>query len=477
MATAPTPRATLSVPDRFEVLRQAGSGTLRSIIVPVEDALADIDARFADMSAAGRGALLLLRGDSGSGKSTFLDTIGLFRKEVVTERVPAADDIAAALQALQPTTRPCIVVLEGREALGEVSSASLEQGMHAINSAVRSEAGRDTLIVWPTNKDDLTERLVSLANDLGAEALFGVEEPVKRFSGPSKTQFVSIAESTVAALNAGASLAALGVSEEQAVALTQDVETIGRYLALIRRALIKNGAMVRELLPAEKFRMWTVVIAGNEPDSDVAALTRGGFAVADVDRLMASTGANVVVDLKQFPDQVGILGTVLDARIVYLDMVTVLAVARQYGDDVLHELMRSKGMSTQRDEAAADRLKTSELGLIMSGDSLGTRRRGRRPGSSTQQAFAGLADIARTKDGLCNRAIGAGLLDTGLIEAFETERDLGTELTFTSDLYCIRAGEPIRLEVMWRSTTGRAAIANYVLGKLGNYGRAIGLLR
>ncbi len=64
----------------------------------------------------------------------------------------------------------------------------------------------------------------------------------------------------------------------------------------------------------------------------------------------------------------------------------------------------------------------------------------------------------------------------GLIESFETERDLGTELTFKSDLFCVRAGEPIRLEIMWRTKAGRAEIANYVLGKLGNYGRAIKLL-
>jgi hypothetical protein len=30
--------------------------------------------------------------------------------------------------------------------------------------------------------------------------------------------------------------------------------------------------------------------------------------------------------------------------------------------------------------------------------------------------------------------------------------------------------------VMWRKSTGRAEIANYVLTKLYNYGRAIGLL-
>ena len=348
--------------------------------------------------------------------------------------------------------------------------------MHAINAFVRSEAGRDTLVVWPTNTDDLTEILVGLAKALGDEALFGIGEPVERFSGPAKADFVPIAERTVAALNEGASLATLGVSEEHAHVLTADVETIGRYLALIRRALIDNGARVRSLLPAEQPRMWTVVIAGNDPDADVAALTRGGYAVADVDRLMNSTGANIVQELKKYPDQLGILGTVLDARILHVDMVTMLSVARQYGDAELHGLMRAVGMSTQSDKSARSRILASELGVVIGGGSLGTRKRGKKPGSSTHQAFAGLAEISKTKDATCNRALGAALQDAELIGTFETERDLGTELKFTSDLYCLRGHEAIRLEVMWRATTGRAAIANYVLGKLGNYGKAIGLL-
>jgi len=472
-----TPRETLRVPDRFEGLRDAGSGALQSIIVPVQHALVAIDSRFGDLSAAGRGGLMLLRGDSGSGKSTFLDTLGLFRRGVVTERIAASDDIGDALRATEPTASQRVIVLEGREALGDVSSAALESGMHAINTFVRTEAGRDTIVVWPTNTDDLTGSLVKLAEVLGSEALFGVGEPVERFSGPATNEFVTIASRTVAALNEGASLAALGVSEERAAELTNDAETIGRYLALIRKALIDNGARVRGLLPAEQFRMWTVVIAGNDPDADVAALTRGGFALADIDRLMTSTGANIVQELKRYPDQLGILGTVLDARIVHVDMVTILSIVREHGDKELHDLMRAASMSTQADKSAQSRLLGSELGLAMAGQSLGTRKRGSKPGGGTQQAFAGLAEIARTKDGLCNRAIGAALLEAGLIESFETERSLGTELSFTSDVYCLRGGEPIRLEIMWRSTTGRATIANYVLMKLGNYGRAIGLLQ
>ena len=159
-----------------------------------------------------------------------------------------------------------------------------------------------------------------------------------------------------------------------------------------------------------------------------------------------------------------------------MDMVTVLSIARQYGDKGLYALMRAASMSTQADKSAQSRLLGSELGLIIAGETLGTRRRGSKPGGGTQQAFAGLAEIART-NGLCNRAIGAALVDAGLIESFETERRLGTELAFTSDVYCLWGGEPIRLEMMWRSTTGRATIANYVLMRLGNYEKAIGLLQ
>jgi hypothetical protein len=47
-------------------------------------------------------------------------------------------------------------------------------------------AGRDTLVVWPKNTDELTDTRVGLATTLGDEALFGVSEPVERFSGPPK---------------------------------------------------------------------------------------------------------------------------------------------------------------------------------------------------------------------------------------------------------------------------------------------------
>ena len=257
MSTTNVPTGSLRVPDRFEGLRDAGSGALRAIIAPVHDSLKSLDRRFIDMRAAGRGSFIVLRGETGAGKSTFLDTVGLFRFGVVTERIPSDSDIPYALRQIEPATGPRLLVLEGREALGEVSRGQLEAGMHAINTFVRGDAGKETVIVWPANTDDLDELLAEIAQSIGAEALLGVDESVEWFSGPPPSEFVGIAERTVAALNEGASLAALGISTEHAHELAAKAATVGRYLALIRGALIENETRVRGLLPREQYRVWT----------------------------------------------------------------------------------------------------------------------------------------------------------------------------------------------------------------------------
>jgi DNA (cytosine-5)-methyltransferase 1 len=466
----------LRIPDRFERLRDLGDETLTSIIVPVEPMLEELDERFMDMRAADRGSLMILRGTSGAGKSTFLDTVGFFRQHVSTRRIPRDANVAQALRESVDADNT-IVVFEGREALGDVSGSEIESAMHEINQFVRSEEGRRSLVVWPTNRDDLTDLLVGIGESLGREALFGISDPVTFFGGPPKTEFARIAQQTVSVLNEGASLDALGISIDLANDLAEKSDTIGNYLARIRMAAVRAGARVERLLTKERYRMWTLTVSGNDVEGDVAALTRGGFSAADVDRLLSSTGANVVSDLKKHPEKTGILGTVLDARIVNMDMVCMLAVTRTYGSPELHKVMQSKDMITARDSSAARRLLESDLGILLQDNPLGTRKRGPKPGSNTKDAFAKLVEISRTNDGLLNDALGRGLVETGLIDSYETERNLGTDLVFNSDLYCVKNGAPIRLELMWRARTGRATIANYVLGKINNYGKAIGVIQ
>ena len=241
----------------------------------------------------------------------------------------------------------------------------------------------------------------------------------------------------------------------------------------------KTQSNIKFLLDKEQCRVWTVVIAGNDPDKDTAALTRGSLFSADISSLMSSTGANIVEEIKAFPDKIGVLATILDAKILHLPVLTTLAIAKGYADEELRAAMTENSMSLSADpKEVLQRLNDSELAKALNLQGRGIGRRGKPIGSNTKASFNKLAGIAEQRDGLLNKAIGQALQDSRLIHSFETEADFaGHGLNFKSDLVCQTETGPIRLEIMWRKTASRAQISNYVLKKLYNYGRAIGLLQ
>jgi hypothetical protein len=157
------------VPDRFESLqRKTGDGELNSIVVPVEESLALFDNIYRRMGSAGRGAFLILRGASGAGKSTFLHTLKFFRKDVLSISVPADVPIRQALQIHSQTSALLeVFVLEEREAAISFTDAELEDWLHAINGFIRSPKGERAIVVWPCNTDELRDRIVTLAKNIG----------------------------------------------------------------------------------------------------------------------------------------------------------------------------------------------------------------------------------------------------------------------------------------------------------------------
>ena len=269
----------------------------------------------------------------------------------------------------------------------------------------------------------------------------------------------------------------LGVSDARAAELVHSSNTIGAFLGLLRQELLKNQGAVEALLEKERCRLWIVVAASNDPEGDVAGLTRGSFSTADIERLVGATAANIVKDLKRSPEKLGILGAVLDAKVLLLPSVTALSIARGFADEHLAKEMTERKLSVSGKKDAVDRLLKSDVGRAFAGAPMGTRARGSKPGSNTEEAFRRLAAIASTRDGLLNRAVAECLRAADLIQAYELEKDLSGGLVRYTDVSCVTEKfGAVRLELMWRATTGRADIANYTLTKLHNYGRAIGLL-
>jgi hypothetical protein len=249
---------------------------------------------------------------------------------------------------------------------------------------------------------------VSLGRTIGGDALLGAGSGWLEFSGPDNTQYLPIAEKTLATLNQGATFSDLGLSAELLSREVLQVYTIGDFLSRVHNHIVESGNAVRSLIGQDQCRLWIVVAAGNDIASEVAALTRGKYASIDTERLMTSTEANIVNDLKNYPDKVGILGTILDAKIVHLPVITASSIARAFSDERLKGLMKGIGLNLKPDSKprAVERLQQTELAAILNAGTLGLLPRGKKPGSESVEAFRKLAVIASDNDTSLNRAIG-----------------------------------------------------------------------
>lgn len=472
----------VQIPNRFEaLLRMApdGRAELSSIVKPVKSALDAIDTIFDDMTSGGQGAFLILRGLPGSGKSTFLHTIQLFRDGVRTMAIDAEQPIHEALpDLLESSDRLRIVVLAGREALANISESELDLSLHAINQFIRSREGRNTIVVWPCTSDDAVKKIVAKANAIGGDALLGVYPSGYQFEGPPKTEYVAIARNTIEALNGGASLIALGVTDERATELAATSTTLGAYLKSLREEERRNRGLLATLLPEiQRTMLWIVVIAGDDPETAVGTLTYGADFSADITRLLNSTDANVVKDLKKYPDKLGLLGRFFDAKILHLPIMTVFSVIRDFADDDLRtQLARLKFPTTPTNDGS-ERLLESQLAQALRSEQIGLRPVGRKPGEDRQKEFKILSEFAKTNDGALNEAIGRALETSKLAQSCKTEVGVGGAQKRNSDLVCaMMSGDRVRLEFMWRAQTSVGEIAKYALDKLYHYGKAIGFL-
>lgn len=467
------------IPDRYEaVVRMANGQDLRTLVEEVKEGLDVVQDRYEEQESTGRGSFLIVYGAPGSGKSTFLNTVYLFRQGVTTVGIEPREPIPRALDTLGPSQDKLrIVVIKDRESLARTPVDELAEALHAINQFLRSPAGAHSLVAWPCNSEELVDKLTGLARSIGGTALLGLGDGVFRFHGPPRHQYLSIARRTIATFNAGATLVDLGITEQRAEDLARESETIGSFLlALNQEARRNQGALTSKLPAHERYGILTVVIAGNGAEADVDALTRGAYFTADIDRLLSSTNANIVKGLKAQPEKLGVLSTMFDAKIVHLPPAVAMAVVRDFADEDLRRRLQDQGFLAREDGTGAERLANSKLALALRGQPVGMKRAGRKPGDESQDQFQALTTFASKDDAILNRVLGRALVATGLMKSFEDEKPLSVKEKRSGDLLCQTGEGLVLLELMWRRRTTRGAIAQYVLTKLVQYGRNIGFL-
>lgn len=465
------------LPDRYEGLsKKVLPSDIPKIIIPVKDTLSVIEDLYAEIASSCRGAFVVLKGQSGCGKTTFLRTLPIFIQSLEVLTIDNSDTIEHSLTNLRLQTEKFrIIVIEGRESILDTGKEEIISSIHRINSFVRSEKGMSTLIVWPCNSDEVAKQLIETAEMVGGTALLGTQESYVEFNGPEKDDYVRIAKQTTEILNQGKALLDFGVSDEEASRILPDAKTIGEYLKRINKKVRENEAYVKNLPVKEKCRLWILVLALNEPSKDVEAITKGESLDADIQRMLVSTDANIVQDIKNYPEQIALASNYLDCKVIYISIIEALAIVRNYADAKLKEIMKERGLAVKEESDIKERLANTELVRMLNND---TKLKGRKGsvGSKSKEAFEKVLSISETNDTILNRTFGEALVQNGYVDEYEVEQDFGEGLTRRTDVSCIVKKESIRLEFMWRRKTSKAEISNYVLTKLFNYSKALGLI-
>jgi hypothetical protein len=472
------------IPDRFETIkaRPKAEEELKKIVVEIEKDLEYIDDIFNNINVAQRGSFSVFRGASGIGKTTFLQTVHLFRENIETISIfnnVSISDFLSEQKVDNFKQNYQIIIIEGRETLAHFPG-EIEKDIHSINTFLRSSLGKSSLIVWLCNNSEIQDRLVEIASQIGGKALLGFNEPVYYFKGPLKQYYLNIAEQTISTLNPGFSLTNLGITRKLAEDFVEDpqVNTIGDYLSLIREQAVKNEKTLITLVKKDPFKLWIVVINRTDRPDYISTLTTGNCSYADIDRLTEASEANVVKECKKQSDKIGVLARFLDVRIIYFPISTTLSIVRLYADEGLKKLMTENNMKlVTREKDTKQKLMQSQLYKALKVEPMGVAKPSTKPTDATQDAFEKLLKISQNHDSKLNKCIGKSLLDGNVISWFKAESKLGNELIVISDLLCqSKSSERIRIEFMWRKSAGIPDIANYTMKKIYYYGKAIGFL-
>lgn len=458
------------LPDRFEKIKNSKKD-LSEIIVPIRNGIIKIAELREYMDSNLCGVFLLLKGESGEGKTTFLNTLDNFIDSIEIITIDEDEEIPLTLKNLRKTKKDIrLIILEGRESYNEVSFNIIESMLRSINKFTRSDEGVNTIVVWPLNGEDMVEDLINTSKGIGGSSLLS-DENIYDFKGPGKKEYIKILKSTFMLLNDGASINSFGVSDKNLHDFAKEVDTIGEYFHKVEYFIRMNKSKFNKATQQiELNNVWIVVIAHNDPANEIMSLTKGKFADIEYERLLHSTDANIAIRYRD-DARFAILVNEINAKLLMIPSSFALDIIKNTQNEKLKGILKDKGISINQ-----------KVNVDISKTMLSDAIRGQKIknkyfySNSDKDEFELLTAIASNNDVILNEEIGKSLLNAGLIYKYESEEKFVGIENRRTDLVCNVEGNYIRLEFMWRKSASEAEIAKYTIDKICDYGTAIDFL-
>ncbi|MCL4300616.1 MAG: hypothetical protein KJ077_33070 [Anaerolineae bacterium] len=372
----------LIFPQRWELLKaeaEKRNVPIKPLIMPVQQALIEIEKERQQIEETGMGRLFIMSGVSGSGKSTFLNSLDLFIEGVsvhtITIRaIDRAEVIEDKLATLKREKRKmAVVVLEGKESPGALKSDELDILLTTLNADFRRGAGKQTLFVIPTTSQAVAQTISQRASDIGG--MTTRSRPFYVYVGPPRSDYEQITDKMLRALNDSRGLFDYGITSQTAKGIAESSESIGQFMISCYEEIKRQQDALKATafeIKRKNLHLWMIFCSFEEDNRRnydiIRSLTISNYQYAQVGRMLTGD-SNEIKFWEGRQAAFALAAQYLDLRVMYMPMRTANAIVTAYGSkeliDKLKEIELSDGEAAVKRESVRAIAQESIMGIAI----------------------------------------------------------------------------------------------------------------
>ncbi|MBN1884390.1 MAG: hypothetical protein JW876_02555 [Candidatus Krumholzibacteriota bacterium] len=481
----------VNIPASYEVLRDVvGVERIGQVLIECEDDLSEFKKYIAEITTARQGKLLFLKGESGQGKTSFIESTSVFLSDAIGYVVTAPPDYKLPLTGLiewlnnelprirrTSHNRHIVVNLDGRE-IPVLDEAATQAAMGNLNTFLRNTP--DLFMVWPVNQRDFAEQAIERLKIAGGESAL-VSIPIHVLKGLKKDRYFDVLRLVLDATSMRLEDAA--ISENEARSLVDSSQRIGEYLRNVQQLVVSRYDLgeIGAALP----RLMVAITSNDDTYTACRMLRRGTRFMVDADNLLRYSRANVADDWRtrgRRNPRTGLpfIAALFEVQLLNISSSAVVNACAFGDDEELKRLVRTHYPKPVSSNAANSMRNSAIARALMGQDDVGVAAAN--PSAAIQNAYNALQKLTNRKHCQINKSIVHILKDQLNISMpdldYEHKPFPGSAMELRADVWCVPGDRPLALEFTHRRNNDAtvAVIASYMLKKIQDYARDYNLI-
>ena len=466
------PLPNLDLPTRWEILHERAKDRkleATEFVERIDGSAQDIDKLLYRIRSNGIGAFEVIFGLSGSGKTTFVNSLPKFFEGISVHEFPKEQQISELIpfirgKYLEDQKAVPVFLVSKRDNPKAVDLDQVDELMADFVDFFRTKEGR-CLVLWTVTKSESAKKIADAAWEAGRNSVTSPDDRgLHRFSGLEKSKYRDVADVTARSLS-GDGLESFGLSKEVTDLALLDCDTIAEfYEALNSKADEIRGSTWSVLRERIRPRLW-IAVPADEPaaiEASVRALTQGQRGRVDIDALQEwvddpSNDANYAVEWRKIRHKMAHLFRALDVRLFEIYPNAAVSAVRAYGNNEAKDKLKQGNLAKKTCIKTIKNTRIYREAIAVLSGELSTYGGKGNIKTATHDEYRRIQILAEKGDSILNKALGNAFRDAFAedvkgVEVVVDSKSIANMQLRPDIAVSLDGTEYICIEPTWRST-------------------------